>query len=146
MKFSILLTASAFVATTFAGPNLITHGTPVGAAECRFVAAVYSALPTGGYRRCQMETALPADNCPKIASMFKTSTGSCSSLISARECPDSKPGVQDKSCSGFYSRVIPELTRDDIMLTALKNCLKELKPVKDLKMWTPGCATVKNPK
>ncbi|KAG0338201.1 hypothetical protein BG000_004400 [Podila horticola] len=143
MKFSILLTASAFVATTFAGPNLFARGT----ADCRFVADVYSAYTTSGYRRCRMDAALPAEKCPKIASVFTdpTSTFSCR-IFSDRKCTELKGlGVQGQSCSGSYL-TMPKQNPDESMLKALKNCLVELKPEKDLKMWKSGCETVKTRK
>ncbi|KAF9306985.1 hypothetical protein BGZ74_001106 [Mortierella antarctica] len=152
MKPSILTVAAAFVATTFAAPNLLVRDTAVGITECGFFAAVNYPTPKGTFRHCWIEAVLPppkgsAPPCGAIASSFTSGnlgkTSSCD-LFSEKQCTASK-GVQGSFCSG-YNQKLPQ--PDDGRITAaLRNCLVDLKPPgTDPKTWRTKCEPGKAPK
>ncbi|KAG0015850.1 hypothetical protein BGZ82_001260, partial [Podila clonocystis] len=126
---SILLTvASAFVATTFAGPSLHIRGTPVGLNECSFIAEVNYAHSSGVTHHCWIEAVLPpvkgerASTCANVAFAFIKSTNarSCAMFLE-RLCADS-PGIgaQGRLCAGDYTGL--SLREDKAIIGMLMNC------------------------
>ncbi|KAF9335862.1 hypothetical protein BG006_010483 [Podila minutissima] len=154
MKPSILTVVAAFVATTFAAPNLFVRDTSVGNTECGFFAAVNYPTLQGTYHHCWIEAVLPsrqgnAPPCGAIASSFMSDNGgktpSCR-MFMGHQCTASKGlGVQGSFCSG-YNHKVPQA--DDQRITkTLMNCLLELKPPgTDPRTWRTKCEPKEAPK